>query len=796
MIKVETPKVWFITGAGSGLGLALAEKALANGDKVAGTSRNLSRFEKTKLVEYKDNFLPLESTLLDEKNVEEIVNKTVEKFGRIDVVVNNAGFANPGAVEELSNKEIRDNFDINFFAPVTVCRYTVPILRKQGSGHIYNIASITAFTRFPGCSAYSSSKWALHGLTITLAAELKQFGVLVTCVCPGTFQTPILEGFKYSEKVVPEYNSKNFLLEWLDRRHGRPLGDPEKYAEVLCQYALQPTCPISLFVGGDAVEVANEQIEIMTKEIKEYIPSNQAIQEWPLGVSNRSSFEYKGKSPSSCSFKSDFVPWPVFFPKGYTYFIVGEQTCPDTPSIAELDPSTNTLSVDFCHEEDSPTFTVQPNFLEAQKKTGVYPKNLIHVDSYYSPLEKTFNYTEPVVVKSETILVKCGSKSEILIQNVKNEEVNERASHFNQPTVPIPETASPIKTMPKEVLQKPINILILMIDALSRAHFNRALPKTFDRLKEIQDSGVATVFQFFRYHSLKPFTDNNAIAMYTGYNSLDYADPADHELREKLSGEPHEWESNPMFFQSFRNDSYVNAWVNGYCQDWFQHYLFKAKPENTVDHELLIPYCAPEAYPLNLPFSNFNGPYSFRRRCLGNKHIHNTLFNYINQYWDNYPDVGKIATATFMDAHEGSMDVIKFADDGFSNFVGNDMKSRMNDTSMIFLSDHGSHMGLYYMFTEGGKVEVATPVLYLTLPNWFLNAHPDVHKNLLENENKLASPFQLYSTLRALSTYPEFGGIDMMDPEGKRIDKGLLGHIPDDISCKDLGIPSDFCQCK
>ncbi|KAM9942847.1 hypothetical protein ACTFIT_006240 [Dictyostelium discoideum] len=534
--------------------------------------------------------------------------------------------------------------------------------------------------------------------------------------------------------------------------------------------------------------------------------------DWPIGIDGKKFMFFDKNDSKVCKISNDFIAWPSFIPKGSTWVVAGSRECPKDKGFSNLDYD-NILHINCpsSNGDNEKSYTISPTFFEEQKEFGIFTNDFKTFEKQYK--SKTFKYNDPVIIKDETVMATCGNKTEIHFQNVKKVSAHKRASNFNEPKLKFSTTTTTtttngdddekeikIKTMKKEEKSKPIDILFLMIDALSRAHFKRALPSTFETLQAIQNKGESKVFQFFRYHSLKPFTDPNTIAMYTGYNSLNY------DFTDKKNGlpssaskhHPFNWQDNPMFFQSFRNDSYVTSWIYGLCEDWFQAYLKTDKPEDSIDHELVLPFCSPLAFPLERPFGIFEGPYSIRRRCLGNKHIHDKIFDYINQLWDNYYDVGKIVTATFMDAHEGTMEVIGIADKQFNRFIKEDMEQNLNDTVLFLVGDHGSHMGPYYMWAKGGSIEVSMPLLYIVLPTWFTNKYPHVEKYLLENENKLASPFQLYDTIRALSTFPEFGGIDVFDPTGenRKQTKGLLGPIPNDISCLDLGIPHDFCQCK
>lgn len=178
-------KVWFVTGASKGLGLTLAKKLLEEGFRVAATSRSAEALIKA-VGDKSNDFLPLEMDLLNEKSVSDAVRKTLDAFGEINVVVNNAGYGQFGTLEELSDEEARQNFDVNVFGVLNVIRSVMPHLRTKRSGHIFNVSSIGGYTaNFPGCGIYCATKFAVAALTESLAAESKTFGVKATVVYPG-----------------------------------------------------------------------------------------------------------------------------------------------------------------------------------------------------------------------------------------------------------------------------------------------------------------------------------------------------------------------------------------------------------------------------------------------------------------------------------------------------------------------------------------------------------------------------------------------------------------------------------
>lgn len=264
-------KVWYITGASKGLGLSLAKKLLSQGYKVAATSRNLNELQEA-VSDNSSNFLPLQVSLTDENSVQQSIEKTISLFGKIDVVVNNAGYGLTGALEELTDDESRRNFDINVFGTLNVIRQVMPYLRKQQNGHIFNIASIGGFTGdFPGFGIYCATKFAVHGLTESLAAEIKPFGLYATVVSPGYFRTNFLSDTSLNIPANP-IDAYNNVRE-VERSHQEDInfnqpGDPAKAADVMIEASLLPAPPVHLFLGADAYELAGQKIKSLQKDLE------------------------------------------------------------------------------------------------------------------------------------------------------------------------------------------------------------------------------------------------------------------------------------------------------------------------------------------------------------------------------------------------------------------------------------------------------------------------------------------------------------------------------------------------
>jgi NAD(P)-dependent dehydrogenase (short-subunit alcohol dehydrogenase family) len=181
-------KTWFITGASKGFGREWTEAALERGDKVAATSRSAGAFDDLVKI-HGDAILPLELDVTERAAVDAAVRRAVEHFGRLDVVVSNAGYGLFGMVEEVSEQQARDQVEVNLFGPLWVAQAAVPYLREQGAGHIIQVSSIAGVFALPGLGLYHASKFGLEGFTNSLAMEVKDFGIKVTLIEPAGYAT-------------------------------------------------------------------------------------------------------------------------------------------------------------------------------------------------------------------------------------------------------------------------------------------------------------------------------------------------------------------------------------------------------------------------------------------------------------------------------------------------------------------------------------------------------------------------------------------------------------------------------
>ncbi|MFD1001391.1 oxidoreductase [Ohtaekwangia kribbensis] len=268
---MKTKKVWFVTGASKGLGLSIVKKLLEQGYQVAATSRKLDDLNNA-VGTRSSNFLPLAVDIVSEASVEKAITETISHFGRLDVVVNNAGYGQVGATEELSADEVRNNFEVNVFGLLHVVRKAMPHLREQRSGHIFNISSIGGFTgNFAGWGIYCATKFAVSGLTEALAQEAKDFGIDVTVVEPGYFRTNFLSAGSLGTPANPieEYTSVR-ASQTLHQNtvDGNQEGDPDKAADALIAVAKADRAPLHLLLGADAYAMASQKLEDLKREME------------------------------------------------------------------------------------------------------------------------------------------------------------------------------------------------------------------------------------------------------------------------------------------------------------------------------------------------------------------------------------------------------------------------------------------------------------------------------------------------------------------------------------------------
>lgn len=268
-----TQKVWFITGASRGIGALTVEAALAAGDKVAATGRRKAALQER--FGEREGLLLLEMDVTDGAAVERALADAVEHFGRLDIVLNNAGFGMLGTLEEMTMEEFRYCVETNFFGTVLVCKAAVPYLRKQGSGHIINVTSAGGFRPVQGFSAYCAAKFAVEGLSETLGMELGPLGIHVTAVQPGYVKSDFCEdnSMVIVPREMPEYAEiTGFLRRGMESKKVPQPGDPAKVAAGIVKLGHDEKPPRWLPLGPDSVEIIESKLADVAADIDAWRP--------------------------------------------------------------------------------------------------------------------------------------------------------------------------------------------------------------------------------------------------------------------------------------------------------------------------------------------------------------------------------------------------------------------------------------------------------------------------------------------------------------------------------------------
>jgi NAD(P)-dependent dehydrogenase (short-subunit alcohol dehydrogenase family) len=270
---METQKVILVTGASKGFGLEIAKTALAAGDKVIATVRSKAD-QLAASLNNDPNLLVVTMDVTNEAQVKAAVAEGLLCFGKIDVVINNAGYGIVTAIEEATDAEVKAQYDTNVFGLLNVLRAALPHLRAQRSGHIINVSSLFGFGAIPGWALYGSTKFAVEGISKGLAIELEPLNIKVTVVEPGLFSTEFLsaESYSASKNIIADYAATvGPMRAGADQLHGNQPGDPKKLAQVVVDIAHNENPPLHLPIGKDAVGMYKANAEKTSKEIDQWI---------------------------------------------------------------------------------------------------------------------------------------------------------------------------------------------------------------------------------------------------------------------------------------------------------------------------------------------------------------------------------------------------------------------------------------------------------------------------------------------------------------------------------------------
>jgi NAD(P)-dependent dehydrogenase (short-subunit alcohol dehydrogenase family) len=291
---MDKRKVWLITGAGRGMGVHFARAALADGHAVVATGRDTGRVSKA--LGPSDDLLAVKLDVTSRADAEAAVRAAVDRFGRVDVLVNNAASFYAGYFEELSPEQMDRQLAASLLGPMNVTRAVLPVMRKQRSGHVIAISSSAGLAGFEFCTAYAASKFGLEGWMESLAPEVLPFGIRTTIVNPGFFRTELLTeaSTQYAEPSLADYAERSAKqLEFWKSQNGKQGGDPAKLARALMTIAARNEPPLRFIAGADAIETAQQTIATLQQQIDAFrgLSTSLAFDE----VGRAGDAQYQGK---------------------------------------------------------------------------------------------------------------------------------------------------------------------------------------------------------------------------------------------------------------------------------------------------------------------------------------------------------------------------------------------------------------------------------------------------------------------------------------------------------------------
>jgi len=275
-------KVWFITGAGSGIGAGVANAALAAGDRVVATGRNLAKVRKAFPDVAPENIAFAQLDVADETQAKAAVDEATKRFGRINVLVNNAGYSLLGNFEQMTTAEIQQQFATNFYGVVHLMQAALPVMRRQRSGHIINISSVAGVVVLKHCAAYAATKFAVEGLSLSVATEVEKFGIKITVVEPGFFRTDLLDAHnvRWVSKFIEDYAPEGTAEDMWSRYNGKQPNAPAKLGDALVKIAAMQNPPKVFAAGSDALSTIMPAIEERLRDMRVHEALSKGMEGW------------------------------------------------------------------------------------------------------------------------------------------------------------------------------------------------------------------------------------------------------------------------------------------------------------------------------------------------------------------------------------------------------------------------------------------------------------------------------------------------------------------------------------
>ncbi len=280
-------KVWLITGSSTGFGRALTEAVLKHKDRVVATARKPEQLNDL-VNQYPDTIKAIQLDITNLQDIRAAIEAALNAYARIDVLVNNAGYGTMGAIEEVSDDDIKRQFDTNLFGALNMTRAVLPTMREQRSGHILNISSVGGVVSFAGTGIYCATKFALEAVSEALSQEVKPLGIKVTIVEPGAFRTDFSgRSIVTPERAIADYaETSGKLIQWNQEIDGKQPGDPAKAAAAMIQVVESENPPLRLALGEDSVNGITQKLESMKAELEAWkeVSINTAFEGAKIGA--------------------------------------------------------------------------------------------------------------------------------------------------------------------------------------------------------------------------------------------------------------------------------------------------------------------------------------------------------------------------------------------------------------------------------------------------------------------------------------------------------------------------------
>eukprot|EP01103_Thecamoeba_quadrilineata_P017504 TRINITY_DN6242_c0_g1_i1.p1 TRINITY_DN6242_c0_g1~~TRINITY_DN6242_c0_g1_i1.p1 ORF type:complete len:695 (+),score=98.20 TRINITY_DN6242_c0_g1_i1:96-2180(+) len=524
---------------------------------------------------------------------------------------------------------------------------------------------------------------------------------------------------------------------------------------------------------------------------------------------------------AGCSIDS-VTPYHHIFPKRAMNFFTGSLECSGVPSSHRL---TTFRQKDGLLTMNCPVTSLPArveirsdlySFRRPHSLAQIFGTSDDQVTKPKIPESIVVPYKEPMKIESQYVRAFCGKDEAMFVRLGYNQTLHKTVRQ---------NVVKNLTRKEKKSQKAPENVLVLLLDAVSRVQFYRALPKTAEFLRHLQrrsdlmsefkrkpreeeEEEGYSVFEFLRYHGVGENSQPNLTPLLTGYNQT--------EIHLKTPSE----RADAFFWNRFRESNrYITSYVLAQCQNYFYKYWKIPMPEYEkylqgtktqgfakvvgIDHDLMEPFCHPEYDdPDNFLMELFRGACSIAKRCIAGRNVHHYVFDYAREFLSSYQGVGKVSFFQLLEGHEASGEVLAVVDDALLAFLKDVLRPNRKDgdTVLFIVGDHGNHMTPFFYFTDAGRSENAMPIMLTIAPNSFLQRYPGFKENLRSKEQSLLTPYDLYATFLHLAKIlptkakdsPEYHVTSRLPWAMSLLGGGSLKNR----TCTDANIPAEFCTCK